>query len=246
MAARSRPGLKRDDHRPGSADRGRMGSGRLSYRSSQVQLAAARPLTRPAAHRDHREVDHAQRSPNPDRTMRNARNRPGHTRNPEDGIPLRRLRRLAVHRQAPPVSLPGMWSSGPGRLSLVLVCRGEARAAVRSDRPYPAGTVSRKKAVSIVMRPLRHGRPAVAAEVAAHDPVTGIHEDRPLRIPHPAVAHRGMQQDQRGAGSGDIRRNHYGNGRPGPLAAHLIIAAQVRVATLVVTVGHNRPGGSRR
>src|SRR5260370_26670479 len=64
--------------------------------------------------------------------MRARRSRPGHTRNPEDGIPLRRLRGLAVHRQAPPLPLPRMRRGGPGGLSPSAFI---TLAAIRIARP---------------------------------------------------------------------------------------------------------------
>ena len=64
-----------------------------------------------------REEDHGHRGPNPDRTMRDPRNGPGHPGDPRMGIPLHRLRRPAVPRQAPPISLPGMRRGGRSRLS---------------------------------------------------------------------------------------------------------------------------------
>ena len=58
------------------------------------------------------------RSPDPSRTMLHARNSRGNARGPENGIPLRHLRHLAGRRPAPPIPLPRMRSSHPGRLSL--------------------------------------------------------------------------------------------------------------------------------
>ena len=81
----------------------------------KFSLAAARTLTRTAPHPPSQEKDHGHRSPDPSRTMLHARNSPGHARGPPNGIPLRRLRHPAGRRPAPPVPLPGMRSSRPGR-----------------------------------------------------------------------------------------------------------------------------------
>ena len=103
--------------------------------------------------------------------------------------------------------------------------------------------------LGIVMRPLRHGRLAVAAEIAAHHPVPGVYQDRPLRIPHPAVADRGMQQDQRRAASGHVIRKHCwhsrpvsgcgapGYRRPGPGHGHRLLADRGLTAISLLGIG---------
>ncbi|HBW19706.1 MAG TPA: hypothetical protein DEH11_12195 [Actinobacteria bacterium] len=60
--------------------------------------------------------------------MRDPRDSSGNTGNPGVGIPLYRLRRPAVPRQAPPLSLPGMRNRGRGRLTRVAVTGERARA----------------------------------------------------------------------------------------------------------------------
>src|SRR5215472_826470 len=87
------------------------------------------------------EVEHGQRSPDPDRAVPDPRNRRGDTGNPEDGVPLRLLFHHAVHCPAPSVPMPAMRSSGRGELrslgSAAVRRKGEAGVGDRT----PAGQV---------------------------------------------------------------------------------------------------------
>jgi hypothetical protein len=102
--------------RRGSQGR-RAGQSWLPPGQEAAALAAARALTRYQSNAITGGRPWLKKSkPEPDNAL-TPRNGPGNTRNPENGIPLHRLCRVAVHRQATPICLPPMRRSGPGGLT---------------------------------------------------------------------------------------------------------------------------------
>jgi hypothetical protein len=110
--------------------------------------------------------------------MRNPRNDPGHTRNPEDGIPPPRLRPLAGHRQAPAISLPRMRNRGRDGLS-------PARLPIAGP-PAPGTPCQSSPASTGQPGPAARQRPQPAAHPAAQAPAPATHTAQPGNAPRTA------------------------------------------------------------
>jgi hypothetical protein len=77
----------------------------------------------------------------------------------------------------------------------------DQRRALDAEGPHQVGDV-----LGVVVRAVRHRRLAESLEVAADDPVSGVEQDLPLRIPHASITYRGMEEQERRSIAGYVMR----------------------------------------